>query len=179
MPTGSLSSSVGSSPQTTEAEILGKRVQELEARLTDQGRMLVEREYDARNLRGEADRTGSLKAEKEQLEQQLEAAREESAKLKRELAAMKHDAEATWATERVENALLRERINDIAAEVARLTSTLEGPDSPIEAILAETTERPANGVQAAGTPAEAVVHGDLVERIRALQSRASRISAAP
>jgi chromosome segregation ATPase len=165
--------------QTTEAEILGKRVQELEARLTDQGRMLVEREYDARSLRGEADKTGSLKAEKEQLQQQLEAAREDGAKAKRELAAMKHDAEATWATERVENALLRERINDIAAEVARLTSALEGPDSPIEAILAETAERPANGIQAAGVPGEAAVHGDLVERIRALQSRASRIAAAP
>ena len=39
---------------------------------------------------------------------------------------MKREAEQTWAAERVENALLRERINDIAAEIARLTVALEG-----------------------------------------------------
>ena len=50
---------------------------------------------------------------------------------------MKREAEQTWAAERVENALLRERINDIAAEIARLTVALEGADSPIEAMLAE------------------------------------------
>ena len=49
---------------------------------------------------------------------------------------MKREAETTWAAERVENALLRERINDVAAEVARLTAALEGPGSPIEAMLA-------------------------------------------
>ena len=49
---------------------------------------------------------------------------------------MKREAEATWATERMENAVLRERINDVAAEVARLTSVLEGPGSPIDAMLA-------------------------------------------
>ena len=36
----------------------------------------------------------------------------------------------------MENALLRERINDVAAEVARLTAVLEGPGSPIESMLA-------------------------------------------
>ena len=50
---------------------------------------------------------------------------------------MKRDAETTWAAERVENALLRERINDVAAEVARLTAALEGPGSPIESMLAD------------------------------------------
>lgn len=166
--------------QTTEAEILGKRVQELEGRLTEQGRMLVEREYDARSLRGEADKTESLKAEKAGVEKELVQSREECAKLKRELAAMKHDTEATWATERVENALLRERINDIAAEVARLTLALEGPDSPIEAILAADKPARTNGVHgpANGEIGEAP-HGDLVDRIRALQSRASRVAPVP
>ena len=49
---------------------------------------------------------------------------------------MKREAEQTWAAERVENALLRERINDIAAEISRLTAALEGQASPIEAMLA-------------------------------------------
>ena len=59
---------------------------------------------------------------------------------------MKREAEQTWAAERVENALLRERINDIAAEIARLTVALEGADSPIEAMLAgepASRQRPA------------------------------------
>ncbi len=61
---------------------------------------------------------------------------------------MKRDAESTWAAERVENALLRERINDVAAEVARLTATLEGPGSPIESMLVEAASA-ARGAPAA------------------------------
>ena len=60
---------------------------------------------------------------------------------------MKRDAEETWAAERVENALLRRRINDVAAEVARLTATLEGPGSAIVSMLADV---PALGQGAAG-----------------------------
>ena len=57
--------------------------------------------------------------------------------MQREVSALKRDAETTWAAERVENALLRERIKDVATEVARLTAVLEGPGSPIETILAQ------------------------------------------
>jgi hypothetical protein len=57
---------------------------------------------------------------------------DERNKSQREVGTMRRDAESTWAAERVENALLRERINDVAAEVARLTAALEGPGSPIE-----------------------------------------------
>jgi hypothetical protein len=80
----------------------------------------------------------------------------------------------------MENALLRERINDIAAEVAKLAMTLEGPNSAIEAMLAAEPAAPkpakpangaANGV-ANGSIAES--GGTLAERIRALQSHASR-----
>jgi hypothetical protein len=76
----------------------------------------------------------------------------------------------------MENALLRERINDIAAEVAKLAMQLEGPNSPIEAMLASEPAAPAqpskqaNGAMAA--PSEG--SGTLAERIRALQSHASR-----
>jgi chromosome segregation ATPase len=169
--------------QTTEAEVLGKRVQELEQRLTEQGRMLVEREYDARKFRGDADRVEALKAEKQQLAQERDQLREENARLKREAGALMQGAESAWANERVENALLRERINDIAAEVARLTLALEGPGSPIETLLAGESSiglAPASGVNGApnGEPA-APSHGDLVERIRALKSRASRFPATP
>ena len=70
------------------------------------------------------------------MEEKLKQAQEERRQLQVEIAGMKREAEENWAAERSENALLRERINDIAAEIARLTVTLESPSSPIEAILA-------------------------------------------
>ena len=83
----------------------------------------------------------------------------------------------------MENALLRERINDIAAEVAKLAIQLEGPNSAIEAMLAAEPTVPAkpapkaangaaNGASANGGAPEG--GGTLAERIRALQSHASR-----
>ena len=192
--------------QTTEAEILGRRVQELGARLDEQGRFLAEHEYNADVLRNqttaaqktEADvraalaeaedrrqqTTEALRAERAALEDQLRQSQEERGKLERELTTMKREAETTWATERMENAVLRERINDVAAEVARLTSALEGPSSPIDAILASDAARsqPAahgatNGNRLAATSANGESSkGTLADRIRALQSRTSRIA---
>jgi chromosome segregation ATPase len=189
--------------QTTEAEILSSRVEDLEGKLTEQGRLLVEREYEARKLRnelksvrkveadlraeltaseaGHAEATGLLRAEKAQVEQELEQNRAECAKLQHEIAVMKHELETTWASERVENALLRERINDVAAEVASLTLALEGPDSPIEAMLAEQRAGARAPVAGANGPdgtngARSELHGNLADRIRALQSRASRVA---
>src|SRR5216684_4089624 len=121
----------------------------------------------------------ALKTEKSLIETQLDRAREDRAKLQRELAAMKREAEAAWAAERVENALLRERINDVAAEVVRLTSVLEGSGSAIDAILAEESVRlHGNGAgkqQAASVGGEGG-KGSLADRIRALQARASRVA---
>ena len=77
-----------------------------------------------------------LRAEKAALEEQLRVTRDERSKLQRDINAIQQQAESSWATERMENALLRERINDIAAEVAKLAMQLEGPNSAIEAILA-------------------------------------------
>src|SRR6202044_146039 len=77
------------------------------------------------------------RSEASQLEAQLAAANQDRSTLQGEIVTMRHEAESSWAAERVENALLRERINDVAAEVARLTAALEGPGSPIESMLAE------------------------------------------
>jgi cell division septum initiation protein DivIVA len=77
----------------------------------------------------------------------------------------------------MENALLRERINDIAAEVAKLAMQLEGPNSPIEAMLAAEPVIPAKAARANGVTTNTGVSeggGTLAERIRALQSHASR-----
>jgi hypothetical protein len=192
--------------QTKEAEILGRRASELETRLAHQGRLLAERDFQCDQLRtqleaarkneddlraevgGIADSYRSaidnLKAEKERLQEQLKLSREEQLKLSREIASMKRDTEASWASERVESALLRERINDVAAEVARLTAALEGPGSPIETILAEDApSMHSNGAEPPLPNAEPQAgvqggesKGNLAERIRALQSRVARVS---
>ena len=91
---------------------------------------------------------------------------------------MKREAETAWAAERVENALLRERINDVAAEVARLTAVLEGPGSPIETMLAVEAnavgQGMANGV--AGTMAKAAAAAiDSPRRARARWRTASAL----
>jgi hypothetical protein len=186
--------------QTTESEILGRRVQDLETRLTEQGRLLVERDYEVNQLKAEleaarkleSDLRGelaasvsrydstseSMRAEKALIENQLDLEREQRSRAQLEVQTMKREAEATWAAERVENALLRERINDIAAEVARLTATLEGPGSRIETILASDTAAPAlavNGARPATGGEGGEPKGNLAERIRALQSRSSQI----
>jgi chromosome segregation ATPase len=189
--------------QTTEAEILERRVQELLARLDEQGRFLAEREYSSDQLLNDmssaqkneaalraelADAearhhaaTQSLQTERAQLQSQLKQALAERTKLQEEIATIKREAEAAWASERMENAVMRERINDVAAEVARLTSVLEGPSSPIEAILAsETARTPAVPLAPAAGNGDIAAHGgrgSLADRIRALQARASQVPA--
>jgi chromosome segregation ATPase len=188
--------------QTTEAELLGRRAQDLENRLGEQSRLLTQSDFELNQLRNEIllarksendlrtaiaeidDRASSateqLKTEKIQLQAELDRANDERTRLARELGEIKRTTEETWASERVENALLRERINDVAAEVARLASALEGPNSPIDAILAAETVRDRVGI---GTPSTGdadltgspSTNGDLADRIRALQTHASRL----
>ncbi|MGA8652979.1 MAG: hypothetical protein WB677_20615 [Xanthobacteraceae bacterium] len=196
--------------QTAEAEVMSHRVEDLEQRLREQGRLLAERDFLLARLRSDLEEAAKvendLRAEIEnaggrssgavekfradigQLEAQLAAAIEDRTRLQRELAAMKRDAETTWAAERVENALLRERINDVAAEVARLTAVLEGPGSPIETMLAQAVPdlgqaRSARAAAVNGASGEGGAisinapddtKGTLADRIRALQSTASR-----
>jgi chromosome segregation ATPase len=183
--------------QTTEAEVLGRRVQELLARADEQGRFLSEREQTSDSLRtdfssaqqtvlalraelAEAEnrrRTSVevLEAERLGLETQLKQSQAERDKLQNEIVSMKREAEATWATERMENAVLRERINDVAAEVARLTSVLEGPGSPIDAMLATAPAVPLAPTAAAAPRNGESARGSLADRMRALQSRASQV----
>jgi chromosome segregation ATPase len=181
--------------QVKEAEMLGSRVTDLEARLATQGKLLAERDFEnnqlrqaneaaerkLKELRHEVDMTNSgnwpaldkLKSEKTALEEQLRVTRDERAKLQRDINTIQQQAESNWATERMENALLRERINDIAADVAKLAMQLEGPHSAIDAILGEQQASPAKAA-ANGTAATPPQGGTLAERIRALQAHASR-----
>ncbi|HEX7790141.1 MAG TPA: hypothetical protein VF467_06375 [Afipia sp.] len=185
--------------QVKETEMLTGRIADLESRLALQGKILAEREYENNLLRQQAETarqteqqlreeisSGSgksaaldkLRAEKAAIEEQLGIARDERAKLQRDINLIQQQAESSWSTERMENALLRERINDIAAEVAKLAAAIEGPDSPIEAILASETQKPSISTIVKGTAANGAhpeeARGTLAERIRALQTHASR-----
>jgi chromosome segregation ATPase len=189
--------------QVKEAQMLGTRVNDLETRLAKQGKLLAEREFESNQLKqtnaaaerimtglrnevatlsggGNSAAMEKLRSEKAAVEEQLRVARDERAKLQREINAIQQQAESSWATERMENALLRERINDIAAEVAKLAIQLEGPNSTIEAMLAaepaapKAPAKPANDVTGAAPMGAPEGGGTLAERIRALQSHASR-----
>ena len=184
--------------QTTEAEILGRRANDLETRLGEQSRLLNESEFELKHLRADFEKankteadlraaiaeldgransaTQQLRSENAQLLAELNTTKEERDRIAGEFGNMKREAEESWASERVENALLRERINDVAAEVARLASALEGPNSPIDAILAAETARDRAGLTAEGEAETGATPtaGDLADRIRALQTHASR-----
>jgi chromosome segregation ATPase len=178
--------------QVKEAEHLNGRISELE---TENKKLLAANEAAMRTvqqLRDEMAAQGAggpspalekLRSEKAALERELATARDERAAAQRELATIQKQAESSWAQERMENALLRERINDIAAEVAKLAMQLEGPNSAIDAILAAEPlvaakpPKPANdaaGSNGSGDGVVVPIGGTLADRIRALQSHASR-----
>jgi chromosome segregation ATPase len=190
-----------------DSDRLGKRVYELDTQVVDQTRRLSDatngreqvaaqleeagkREADLRrdiaNAQGRhASEVQTLLTEKNLVEAELERNREERSKLKREIAALKRELETNGAEERAQNAILRESISDVAAEVVRLTSALEGPGSPIETILSEQSAPPmapvVNGQDshngehdAAELAAKQRPASSLADRIRALQTRAAR-----
>jgi chromosome segregation ATPase len=177
--------------QVKEAELANNRASELEIEnkkllaANEAAMRTVQQlrdEMAAQSVGGPSPALEKLQGEKAALERELAAAREERATAQRELATMQKQAESSWAQERMENALLRERINDIAAEVAKLAMQLEGPNSAIDAILAAEPvapakpPKPANDapVNGAGDGVVVPIAGTLADRIRALQSHASR-----
>jgi chromosome segregation ATPase len=182
--------------QIQSAAQLNQRVGDLEQDLTVQTNLLAERDEEITRLRdaneaalraandaradlaatgaGAAPALERLRSEKTAIEEQLRAVTEERGKLQREMNALQQKTETDWAAERMENALLRERINDIAAEVAKAAMTLEGPNSTIATML-ERAPQPSLAPDAALVDGEAShPRSSLADRIRALQSQASR-----
>src|SRR5262249_35500709 len=110
--------------QTTEAEILERRVQELNMRADEQGRLLGERDDAASQQRNESEAAARkeadmraefaeaeniskaamerLRAEKILVESQLKRGEEERAKLLRDIDGIKREAETASASERME-----------------------------------------------------------------------------
>jgi chromosome segregation ATPase len=170
--------------KTAEAVALGQQlgderggVEQIGSRIGELERALVAQSAESEAYRSAAE---TLAAEKGLIEGELKRSLEERDRLQRELAGLKRDVQNAIADESKENAVLRERINDVAAEVVRLTATLEGPDSPIGAILqgspAAATAGGANGASPPGAPRSGTPEGTLADRISALQGRAARVA---
>src|SRR3984957_7323073 len=162
--------------KTAEADI-AKLNREAEAAQAELAGLKTEAEA-ARAEHARLNREGeTAQAELGKVNREAEAARAEHARLNGEaeaaraqVAALQREAEDARKAEQNETAVLREQISDIAAQIAQLTASpekVEGAEPPVHS-------EPANG-NGEAAPRQA----SLIERIRALQSRASRISPAP
>lgn len=120
------------------------------------------REIAQAEARHAQDMARMIGAEKAMLEGALAKAREDRARLQQRL-----DGLAPLAAANRADGALRQHISEIAAEVAHLTAALEGPGSPIHALLADA--KPGRK----GTPPS------LADRIRALQDKTQRRAPAP
>ena len=183
---------------TTAAELKIKTgaLEEVDRKLADEKAELKDLMafVDARDKLAESESRHSaamekVRAENAKLEEQLVQAREECTRMQQDMATLRKQVESTWASERMANALLRERINDVAGEVVRVAHALEGLGSPIDTMLAGKVaeldaaasqiapatahdKKPSNG------PAGDDSKGMLAHRIRSLQKRAARVSSA-
>ncbi len=178
--------------RVTEAELSVKTVAlaEVERKLTEQKAELnnLIAFVDARDKLTESESQHAAAMEKvlaqnRSLEEQLGQSYHECIKLEHELATLKRQVEATWASERMANAVLRERINDVAGEVVRVAHALEGLGSPIETMLAGKASELAAALGPAGNGSMAPMtggddsKGSLAYRIRSMQKRAARVAA--
>lgn len=108
-----------------------------------------------------------MNADRERLEARLAALTRENKKLRGDLGALERSKTEDWSDERRAGALLREQINDLAAEVVNMTILLDGPESAAaKAIAAPSGDtRPKD--------AEGNVIVSLADRVRALQKAAA------
>lgn len=161
---------------------LERKLEQQTATLSDREEKLERRERDLERLRAklrEASDAGHETAAKLAAEQaKAVRLREELAVQARELKALRAVQDRKWSAangegggDQVETALLRERINDLAAEVVSLTARLEGPDSEIDRLLAAA---PAAGGKGSGGKNAGEGAVSLAERVRALQKAAGR-----
>jgi hypothetical protein len=201
---------LGTQLHTTAAELAAKTrsLEETEQNLADRkaefARFMAEFNLHPELAKAEirhAAEVERLKADKASAEEQLVKAREECAKLQDFIESMQKQVETTWASERMANAVLRERINDVASEVVRVAVALEGLNSPIDSLVAgKTASAQAQTVDAAmnggmngngemiggygiSLPAS-IDPGDgagseLIHRIRALRQRSARTTVTP
>jgi hypothetical protein len=195
---------LGTRLHTTQAELAVKvrSLEEIEQKLADRKAELA-KFMAAFNLHPELAKAESrhaaeveaLKADKVAAEQQLVKARAECAELQDFIESMQKQVETTWASERMANAVLRERINDVASEVVRVAVALEGLNSPIDSLVAgkaasaqaQAEDPPTTGDRFGDNGISlpiSIEHADatssaLIHRIRALRQRSARTTVTP
>lgn len=107
-----------------------------------------------------------LNNDRERLEARLAALVRENKKLRGEAASFEAGQRDGGTREQREGALLREQMQDLAAEIITLTAALEGPNSEVAKALAA----PEAG---AGETKDGAAVRSIAERVRALQKAAS------
>ena len=143
---------------------------DLEARLATQALKMEALLSDASNQNVE-EAVKSVREQVSETQKQLDEARSQRDALQEKLDGISVEAGENWASERQENALLRERMNDMAARIAAMTAEIEGPSSPINKMLAKGGKRTRSGSKRSeeikeAAPGERI---SLAERIRAIQ----------
>jgi chromosome segregation ATPase len=154
--------------QLAEAGRMSERIRELSAErdaLDEQlARRTAKAELRAKSLQEELDQ---VRAERADYDARFAAERAERERLAAELAGLQAVASDNWDRERVEHALLRERMNDLAAEITAMTAKLEG-DGTLDRLIEATA--PAEGRAPGGSAVPP--SSSLADRVRALRRRA-------
>jgi chromosome segregation ATPase len=105
-----------------------------------------------------------LSADRDLLEERLKVLTRENRKLKVDVAVHERTKSEEWNGGRRQSAVLREQMNELAAEVVKLTAALEGPNSPIDKALGPVGE--------ADNDADGKITS-LADKVRALQKAAA------
>jgi chromosome segregation ATPase len=188
---------VGTRLYTAEAELADRirSLEQTEQKLSDRKAELAKFNLHPELAKAESRHAAeieSLKADNASVAAQLVQAREECAELQDYIDTMRKQVETTWASERMANAVLRERINDVASEVVRVAVALEGLNSPIDQLVAGKTasaQAQSEASALAGEDGEIALpasldggngpSSELIHRIRALRQRTARSGATP
>jgi chromosome segregation ATPase len=120
----------------------------------------------------------AIEAEKEELTQRMTVLEDDLAALRAENAELRRVAGAEWESEREESRRLRDRLNEIAAGVVRLTQSLDANGGTPAIEEEETAARPIPLAPAPrpsqGSPSSDTGEATLAERLRALQHAGAR-----
>lgn len=113
----------------------------------------------------------NINADMEDKIRNVKAIENERDELKDKLNLLSANASSNWSDERQDNTILRERINDMAAQIAAMTAQVEGKSSPINKII--KSEKPPKKASAQDNSAQEDNTISLAERIRAIQKAAN------
>lgn len=150
---------------TQEITEAGKEKVELEARLAEMTLQMTNLLSQVNDGTVEKAVEG-LTEDRSRIATELKALKGENEALRENVSMLERSKTDDWDDQKRENAILREQINDLAAEVVAMTAMLEGPASPIGEIL----RQPASANAALGGDGDVT---SLASRVRALQKAAA------